>query len=163
MEKFYIVKDKSLVDKFVERVNYQKEFNDIVGTYMKEIGVETTEYYMNSQRLRISPTSTDIEKFKGVMNMHGKFRYNSKINKEFIKRAQHIPQEALNNTLSAWECGFSFERRAQSSKFIFNDELYFMLILWDDSEIETPEGLVEIEPEMYYKSLKEFERKRESQ
>jgi len=159
MEKYFIVTEQSkLYGEYMRYIQNKKDVNDHVKEFTAKNEIKTTEYYANSGYLYIVPTENDLEKFEKVLTKPvndglRSFKKNSKINKQWVKSLDEKDLKVINKPVVL----FYFTRGyGKTRSRLFNvDKVLYCSFEVDTTELDCPEGMVEIKASEFYKILEE--------
>ena len=126
MERFFIVKDENLIELLKEYESMRRKVDDAFREFAKEYEIETSAYYQCTDRLMISPTENDMQKFKNQLKIDNQtFKKNSAMSKAWVKLCEENGLKTPRKP--TWELHdligghiYSFRSRL----FSLNDEVY---------------------------------------
>ena len=85
MERYFIVKNETLIKKVKEYESMRKKIDETFMDFSKEFGIETKEYYVTSNVLKIVPTAKDRTRFNEQLKIDGEtFKKYSTKNKAWV-------------------------------------------------------------------------------
>lgn len=158
MERFFIVKNEDLIKQVKDFESMRIKINDAFREFAKKHDIETTQYYLCTDQLKISPTLNDIEKFKGQLKVdRTTFKIKSAMNKEWVEICK--VNGLITPERPSWELmrlvGAGFWRFS-SRLFSLNDKVYGSL------EMETPfklpeEHFIELKASEFYKIIEDLQ------
>lgn len=158
MRKFFILTDECEYKKdYLNYMENAKIVNELVKEFFRDKGVETKEYYIDSNQLYIIPTEKDEDKFDKYLNKPIEqglraFKKNSKMNKDFMQFFKDRNVEILKNPILIMY--LSFTGKVRTTTFLKGDTMY--------AEIEAEKafnsdvkGFIEIKASEYYLAVED--------
>ena len=156
MERYFIVKNETLVKQLKDYESMRQKVDEAFKEFVKEHGIETTEYYQFTDQLRICPTENDIQKFRNQLKVDNEtFKKNSVLSKAWVECCK--ANELRTPRKPVWELrdlirgGFY---RFRSSLFSLNDEVYGTFEADADFNF-SEEDFVELKASEFYKIVEE--------
>lgn len=157
MERFFIVKNKKLIELHKEYESMKKKVNDAFVEFSEKHGIEAKEYYQQTGHLKIVPTENDKQKFASQLTKDGvTFRKNSALAKEWVNTCKELGLE------TPWKPTWELRRlvntnaRFRSRLFILNDVLYGSFEM--DYDFELPEEhFTELKASEFWKIVEDSE------
>lgn len=157
MEKFYIITDECGYKK--DYLDYGKntlDVNEVVKEFFTENNIDTSQYYVDSDKLYIVPTSRDIEIYDKLLNkpiQQGlrSFKKNSKIHKEFYKK---IDDKGIKILImpSVWMYMNGMYGHMRTTTSLVDNTMYLKLSTDYDREVNE-KGFKEIKASEYYLAI----------
>lgn len=162
MEKFYIIRDTKLINDYKEWEEDDKKICQAFVELKEEFGIESSEYYPNTLRLKLCPTNSDLEKFRNSLlsNSTEVFKARSKENKRWLelmkeKQIKGLRKPFIKDYLSAGVIG----GKMWSTLFEIEGTLYGHFKTVQEKKILPQEGFIEIKASEYYKTIEDYEEK----
>lgn len=159
MERYFIVTEKSSLHKeWFDYLENRKAVNDLVKQFVENNGIESQEYYVDSESIYIVPTEKDEEAFGnklGAAVNEGlrKFKASSKVGKAWVQALKDANLNVMHKPRVIWYFK-SLGGRFRSRIFDQNGILYCSLEPCAD---ETPKGFEEIKASEFFKIIEESE------
>lgn len=126
MERFFIVKNETLIKLLKEYESMKKKVDDAFREFAKEYGIEASKYYQYTNQLKIVPSENDIQKFRGQLKVDNEtFKKNSALSKAWLKLCKENGLKTPRKP--TWElCGLINGNiyRFRSRLFSLNDKVY---------------------------------------
>lgn len=159
MESYFIVKNETLIEKVKEYESMRKKINNAFIEFAKEYEIETNEYYMLSDVLKIVPTAKDRMRFKEQLKTDGKtFKKYSSMNKVWtdICKEKNIKQPYK----PTWELAELIDNgiyRFKSRLFSLGETVYGSFEA--DICFNLPqEHFTELKASEFYKTIEDYEK-----
>ena len=155
MEKFYIVTDKSSLNKdYWKYKNNIKEVNKYVKEFLAKEGINAKYYGVETERLYIIPTERDIARLAGKLtkpldNGLRSFKTNSVIGKRWIKFVRDNNIKILYKPT----VGFYFNAFGKSASRLFDIEDILYCSYESEFDFENPCGFMEIKASEFFKAI----------
>ena len=154
MQKFFIIKDESYIEKLKKAYIFDKKFIEIMKQMAEEFNLDIKGYYVDYERF--SPVFKNIDEIKkcrelGYLTEKDKFKKNSIPNKRFLEllsvtEIHPCPRLAFN-------FDFRVYGKSSSSQFMFKDIAYGTYEA--ERDFDLPDKLEEIKASEYYRILEE--------
>lgn len=154
MEKFFIITDECKYKKdYLDYKQNIKDINEIVKEFFTENDIETSQYFVDTDKLYIVPTDKDNENYDKVLNKPIQqglraFKKNSGINKMFYKKVNEKGLKVLNRP-NLWMYMNGFYGSMRTTTLLVGDTMYLKLSIDYDREINE-KGFKEIKASEYY-------------
>lgn len=157
MERFFIVKNQTLVDEYNKYKNAGQVMNDRFCDFAEKHGIEADSYYPSTTQLRIVPTDADREKFVSQMSKvtDGLFRANSAMAKEWIAICEENNLKVLQKPtyLMAHLIGESsggFQNRFYARMFDIDGVVYGSYQIDRDWELDNVDSFQELKASEFW-------------
>ena len=161
MEKYFEVKQNSnFYKKYFDYKNMSDKMNELFKQFAKEHGIETKEYYQNTDRLSIVPTREDRIKFKGmfVQNSNTNFKKTAPICKSWINLCKENGLVSPSKPSLLWNSPCKLGSYSISSRlFNIGERVYGSIDNKCDTDIELTDDFIEMKASEFWKIVEDTE------
>ena len=163
MEKYFEVKkDSDFYKKYFDFRDISSKVNELFKQFAKDNGIETTEYYQNTDRLVIVPTQGDRIKFKGmfVQNSYTDFKKTAPICKSWINLCKENGLKTPRKPSLAWDTLCNLGSYSTSSRlFSIGEKVYGSIDNKCDADIKLTDEFIEMKASEFWKIVEDTENK----
>ena len=163
MEKYFEVKQNC--DFYKQYFNYRDmsdKVNELFKQFAKDNGIETKEYYQNTERLAIVPTQGDRVKFKGmfVANSDTDFKKTAPICKSWVSLCKEHGLKSPRKPSLAWDTSCNLGSYSISSRlFHIGEKVYGSINNKCNADIELTDDFIETKASEFWKIVEDAENK----
>lgn len=159
MEKYFEVKqDSDFYKKYFDFLDMSKKVNEAFRQFAKDNGIETEEYYQNTERLSIVPTEGDKIKFKGmfVANSDTDFKKTAPICKSWVSLCKEHGLKTPRKPNLLWDSYCNLGSYSVGSRlFHVGEKLYGSIDNKCNANIELTDDFIEMKASEFYKIIEE--------
>lgn len=157
---FTVTPDHKLYNLYNQYLINRTTWIDFFNEFAQNHNIKATEFAMDRGKLLIVPTEEDSAEFQKLLISEkgglSSFRKNSKIAKEWVKRAADLPDSAPPKLFNYFS---GLTGRFRESKFAYNNLLYCKLSYDLDLHLDSPEsqGFKSIKISEWHMALEAYE------
>ena len=155
MNKYFVVnEDSELYADYFAWKDDKSKISDAFKKVCDKFGIETTQFYLNQNRLHIHPTENDDLKFEKMMKKTGwgEFKVNSEPSKMWVALVKDIKHFRKPQLLFYFHSlGYSWRERL----FDIDGKLYGSIE--SNMDIQMPDFVTEIKASEFYKIIEDYE------
>ena len=163
MERYFEVKQNSdFYNKYFDYIDMSDKVNELFKQFSKDNGIETKEYYQNTERLVIVPTQEDRIKFKGmfVQNSDTDFTKTALICKSWVNLCKENGLKSPRKPSLLWDSQCKLGSYSTSSRlFHIGENVYGSLDNKCNADIELTDDFVEMKASEFWKIVEDAENK----
>lgn len=155
MSKYFVVnEDSGLYADYFAWKNDRSKISDAFKKVCDKFGIETTEFYLDKNRLHINPTESDLSKFENIMKKGscGEFKKNSEPSKMWIGLTKDIEHFRKPQLLFYFR---SLGPRWRERLFDIDGKLYGSIE--SNQDVNMPDFVTEIKASEFYKIIEDYE------
>ena len=163
MEKYFEVKkDSNFYKQYFDYRDMAHKVNELFKQFAKDNGIETNEYYQNTNRLAIVPTQRDRIKFKGmfVANSDTDFKKTTPICKSWVKLCKEHNLKTPRKPCLQWDTNCNLNSYSTGSRlFHIGEKVYGSIDNKCDANIELTDEFVEMKASEFWNIIEDAENK----
>ena len=163
MEKYFEVKkDSDFYKKYFDFIDMSSKVNELFKQFAKDNGIETSEYYQNTERLVIVPTQGDRIKFKGmfVQNSYTDFKKTAPICKSWVNLCKENGLKTPRKPSLTWDTLCNLGSYSTSSRlFNIGEKVYGSIDNKCNADIKLTDEFVEMKASEFWKIVEDAENK----
>lgn len=163
MEKYFEVKQNSdFYNKYFDFRDMSNKVNELFKQFALDNGIETKEYYQNTDRLVIVPTQADRIKFKGmfVANSDTDFKKTAPMCKSWVSLCKENGLKSPRKPSLAWDSNCKLGSYSTSSRlFHIGEKIYGSIDNKCDADIELTDEFIEMKASEFWKIIEDAENK----
>lgn len=163
MEKYFEVKQNSdFYKKYFDYIDMSNKVNELFKQFAEDNGIETKEYYQDTERLVIVPTQEDRIKFKGmfIQNSDTDFKKTAPICKSWVNLCKENGLKSPRKPNLLWDSSCKLGSYRNSSRlFHIGEKVYGSIDNKCNADIELTDDFVEMKASEFWKIVEDAENK----